>query len=253
MKPLLSAFFFIIGSVFGSFSNVLIYRIPRGISIIKPSSFCPECGAKIKVYDNIPIISYIILRGKCRECGRKISIRYPLVEILMGILFFIFYLKYEFSLTFLKAITLSFFAINISAIDIEKMVIPDILSIPGIVLAFILALLSRNFLYFLAGGLTGFLIPSIFYIIGKIIKKELMGEGDIIILSMIGLYVGWLNVLIAIFIASLTGSLFGIPLKIKKKINYLPFAPFLFFSSLLFFLYDFSSLLPYIFFKSYLK
>lgn len=253
MKIIFSTFTFIIGGVFGSFSNVLIYRIPENISIVAPASFCPKCGAKIRFYDNIPIISYIILKGKCRSCGGKIPLRYFLVEVVMASLFLLSYIKFGFSINFLKSITFIFFAVNISTIDIQKMLIPDVLSLPGLVMGFLFALLSGKFLYFLTGGIIGAIIPGIFYIAGKIIKKDLMGEGDIIILAMIGLYTGWINVFIVLFIASLLGSIIGIPLKIKKKIKYLPFAPFLFASAILLIFYNFSTFLPYFLFKSYLK
>ncbi len=253
MKIFFSIFFFVIGSVFGSFSNMLIYRIPRGISIIFPFSFCPSCKSKIKFYDNIPIISYIILRGKCRSCKVKIPLRYFIVEVLMAFLFLFSYLKFNISLNLLKILIFIFISITISFIDIENMIIPDILSIPGIILGFLFSLLSQNFFNFLFGGLLGAFIPFIFYIIGKIIKKELMGEGDIMVLSMVGIYTGWENVIITLFIASFLGSIIGIILKIKSKTKYLPFAPFLYFSAFLTFFYDFSTFFSYIFFKSNLK
>ncbi len=253
MKIIFWVFVFIVGGVFGSFSNVLIYRIPKNISIVAPSSFCPKCGVKIRFYDNIPIISYIILKGKCRSCGGKISLRYLLVEIVMASFFLISYIKFGFSVNFFKSITFIFFAVNISTIDIQKMLIPDVLSFPGLIMGFLFALLSGDFFNFLTGGLIGAIIPGVFYVIGKIIKRELMGEGDIIILAMIGLYTGWINIFIVLFIASLIGSIVGIFLKIKKKIKYLPFAPFLFTSAILLVFYDFSTFLPYFLLKSYLK
>ncbi len=232
---------------------MLIYRIPRGISIVFPSSFCPNCKSKIKFYDNIPIISYILLKGKCRICKIKIPLRYFIVEILMASLFSFSYLKFNFSLNLFKILIFIFISITISFIDIENMLIPDILSIPGIIIGFLFSLFSENFFNFLFGGIIGAFIPSIFYIIGKSIKKELMGEGDIMVLLMIGIYTGWMNVIIILFIASFLGSIIGIILKIKSKIKYLPFAPFLYFSAFFTLFYDFSTLFPYIFFKSNLK
>lgn len=232
---------------------MLIYRIPRGISIVSPPSFCPNCKSKIKFYDNIPIISYIILKGKCRNCRIKIPLRYLIVEILMAFLFLFSYLKFNLSLDLLKILIFIFISITISFIDIENMVIPDILSIPGIIIGFLFSLFSKYFFDFLFGGIIGAFIPSIFYIMGKLIKKELMGEGDIIVLSMIGIYTGWKNVIITLFIASFLGSIIGIILKIKSKTKYLPFAPFLYFSAFFTFFYDFSAFFPYIFFKGNLK
>lgn len=232
---------------------MLIYRIPRGISIVFPSSFCPNCKSKIKFYDNIPIISYIILKGKCRCCKNKIPLRYFIVEILMAFLFLFSYLKFNLSFNLLKILIFIFISITISFIDIENMLIPDVLSIPGIILGFLFSLFSKNFSNFLIGGIIGALIPLIFYIIGKLIKKELMGEGDIMVLSMIGIYTGWKTVITTLFIASFLGSIIGIILKIKSKTKYLPFAPFLYFSALLTLFYDFSSLFSYIFFKGNLK
>ena len=253
MKIIFYIFFFILGSILGSFSNMLIYRIPRGISIIFPSSFCPKCNSKIKFYDNIPILSYIILRGKCRKCKEKISFRYFIVEIIMAILFLFSYIKFGISLNLIKSISFIFLGITISFIDIENMLIPDVLSYPGIIIGFFLSLFSKKFFYYIFGGIFGAVLALLFYITGKIIKKELMGEGDIFVLSMIGIYNGIMNVIITIFIASFLGSIIGIILKIKRKIKYLPFAPFLYFSAFLTLFYDFSPFLSNIFFKGYLK
>ncbi len=132
MGILLHIFFFLLGSAIGSFLNVCIYRIPREKSIVNPPSACPGCEKPIRPYDNIPILSYIFLKGKCRDCGTKISIRYPLVELLTGIFFLLLYLK--FGLTFELIVFMIFLAllIVISFIDLDFQIIPDILALAAL-------------------------------------------------------------------------------------------------------------------------
>ncbi|RKZ22355.1 prepilin peptidase, partial [bacterium] len=172
----MAAFLFILGTAFGSFLNVLIFRLPKGISIVSPRSFCPSCGKNIPWYDNIPILSYILLRGKCRNCGARISIRYPVVEGLTGVLFLTGYLLYGFSLQYIEFLVLVLFLIPISFIDLDTMLIPDVLSIPGLMFGLLFALLRGRIMDGVSGALAGASIIALLYFVGRLIyKKEAMG------------------------------------------------------------------------------
>ena len=147
MGALLHIFFFLLGSAIGSFLNVCIYRIPREKSIVKPPSACPGCEKPIRFYDNIPILSYILLKGKCRDCGTRISMRYPLVELLTGIFFLLLYRKFDITFELLVFMIFLSLLIAISVIDLDFQIIPDILSIGGVVFGFILAIIRPFFRY----------------------------------------------------------------------------------------------------------
>jgi leader peptidase (prepilin peptidase)/N-methyltransferase len=140
----LKIFLFILGTCFGSFINVCIWRIPKELSIVKPASFCPKCNKPIKWYDNIPILSYIFLKGRCRYCKGKISFRYPFVELLCGIILVILYLKFGLSLNFLKYLFFFYFLILVSFIDIDYRALPAYLCFLAIIVGLIFSLLESN-------------------------------------------------------------------------------------------------------------
>lgn len=235
----------ILGLVFGSFANVCIYRMPRNMSIIKPNSHCTNCNTFIKWYDNIPIVSYILLKGKCRKCGSKISIEYPLVEFCCGLLFLSMYYLYGFTFLLIPFCLLVFSLLVITIIDFKFQIIPDEISFMLMIVGFAVSFFNLNlgetiwqrvlnsFLGFLAGGGSLF----VFAVVGKLIfKKDAMGGGDIKIMAGIGTFIGWDKVLFAIFMASLFGSIVGITLIICKKIGRrqeIPFGPYLAVSSFL--------------------
>lgn len=240
MGILLHIFFFLLGSAIGSFLNVCIYRIPREKSIVKPPSACPGCEKPIRPYDNIPILSYILLKGKCRNCGTKISIRYPLVELLTGILFLLLYQKFGLTFELIVFIIFSALLIVISFIDLDFQIIPDILSIGGVVLGFILAIIRpffryldprfgiRDSLYGIALG--GGLLFAIAWLYQFFTKREGMGGGDIKLLGMIGAFCGWKGVVFSLVSGSVLGTVVGIPLMILKGKDSkyaIPFGPFL--------------------------
>ena len=229
---------FIFGSILGSFLNVCIWRMPRNESIVKPASHCPDCNRRLKWYDNIPFISYILLKGRCRNCKKKISFRYFLVELVTAGLCVA--AVYRFGVTPLALIHILLFSglIISSFIDIPHRVIPDSISIGGMV-----AGLMLSFLYpalhsldsrlpalwqsalglFIGGGaiyLTGMLGDFIF-------KKESMGGGDVKLLAMVGAFIGWKLVLVAFFLAPIFGALVGVVIKIKYKESLIPYGPFL--------------------------
>lgn len=232
---------FIFGLVFGSFANVVIYRLPKGKSIVKPGSQCPACGKDILWYDNIPLISYILLRGKCRFCKKHISARYFLVEFISGLLFLLVYLKFGLNVNFFIYTLFAFSMLLMGFIDIDTYLISDVIVLPGIVLGLVFSSLfpdmhydlsrSGSVLYSLTGILLGGGLLLFLGMVGKLLfRKEAMGGGDVKLLAMIGAFLGWKSVFMTIFFASLLGSIISmalIALKKKTMEDYVPFGPYL--------------------------
>lgn len=226
---MIEAFILIIGLVFGSFLNVCIFRIPRGESVSYPPSHCMKCGTKIKAYDLFPVISYILLRGKCRKCGDKISIRYPLVELFTGLIFLSIYFKYGLNVDSVKYFIFSCFLIVIGLIDFDttdvylKTTLPSI--IIGIVFIGINYFLGNEFTTFIFGGvLTGGIIALIILITGG------MGWGDFEICLFSGLFLGFKPSIIMLFFSFVIGGAFGVFLiitKRKSRKDYIPFGPYI--------------------------
>jgi leader peptidase (prepilin peptidase)/N-methyltransferase len=224
---------FIFGSCIGSFLNVCIYRLPNSKSIVYPPSACPGCDTPIRFYDNIPILSFLLLRGKCRNCQAVISLRYPLVELMVGLFAVCAYLKFGFTLEAL--ITYFFIAslIVITFIDIDHRIIPDAISLPGIPIGFAASFFLPSITTM--ESLTGILVGGgslllVAWIYSLITKKEGMGGGDIKLLAMIGAFVGWQGVLLTIFLSSAIGTLCGLVVMIRSGKNMklaVPFGPFL--------------------------
>lgn len=240
MGILVQIFFFLLGSTIGSFLNVCIYRIPRERSIVNPPSACPGCEKPIRPYDNIPILSYILLKGKCRDCGTKISIRYPLVELLTGIFFLILYRQFGFTFELIVFMIFLALLLIISFIDLDFQIIPDILSIGGVALGFILAIIRPFFRYLeprfgILDSLYGILLGggllfAIAWLYQFFTKREGMGGGDIKLLGMIGAFCGWKGVLFSLVSGSVFGTLVGIPIILAKGQGgkyAIPFGPFL--------------------------
>lgn len=250
--PLIATYFIIYGLIMGSFLNVCISRIPRGLSIVSPRSRCPECLNAIRWFENIPIFSYLFLKGRCRHCKKKIALIYPLIEILSASLAYICYLHFGhiliallwFSLFICPLIVLSF-------IDLEHMILPDILTLPGIGLGILTTLLTYwmapqfelsffsnsedhwfqvildSFMGALAGGGILFLL---YFTYLKIRKIEGLGQGDIKLSAMLGAFLGWKAIFIVFFFASILGSVIGILLMWKSgkgRQMQIPFGPFL--------------------------
>ena len=227
---ILYVFLFIIGSAIGSFLNVVIYRIPLGKSIISPPSSCPKCGEKIKPYHNIPIIGWIILGGKCANCKESISIRYPIIEFLTGILAILIYHKLK-TIDIFYIINFSIFAtlLALSMIDFDYKAVPDSLNLLALTLAFFN---SPDIITNIKNALLMIGILSLvrFYV-SYIIKKEALGEGDIIVAGTMGALLGVKLSLIALFIASLIAIFPSFYIRIKNKELELPFVPFLAFAT----------------------
>jgi len=224
---------FILGLILGSFSNVCIYRIPRNESIIYPASHCPKCGSHIKPVDNIPLLSFILLKGRCRNCKNKISIQYPTVEVLTGLIYLIIYLIYGLSIQSLIYIILSSALIIIAFIDLNEEIVPDVISLPGIVIGFILSFFV-SYISFINSALGVAVGGGIILIIGLagsvIFKKEAMGGGDVKLAAMIGAFLGWRYIVISLFLGFFLGALAGIILimsKIKSREDTVPFGPFI--------------------------
>ena len=224
---------FILGLIVGSFSNVCIYRIPKNESIIFPASHCPKCHSPIKPVDNIPLLSYILLKGRCRNCKCKISIQYPIVEFLSGLIYLIIYLTYGLSIQSLIYIILSSALIIIAFIDLNEQIVPDVISLPGILIGFIISFLVP-YISFTNSALGVFVGGGIILIIGlagsTIFKKEAMGGGDVKLAAMIGAFLGWRYIIISLFLGFFLGALAGIILiisKIKSSEDAVPFGPFI--------------------------
>jgi len=225
------AFFF--GAAIGSFLNVCIFRLPEKKSIVRPSSQCPYCHHPIRFYDNIPIISFAVLGGKCRDCLGKISWRYPLVELITALLSLLLFLKFGFSPDFFVFFIFTAVLIVITFIDLDHQIIPDVLTLPGIPLFFLAAVFIikvpwlEALLGLLIGGGVLFLIAFVYELISK---REGMGGGDIKLLAMIGGFLGWKSLIFVLLFSSFTGAIIGVTAMMIKKqdMKYaVPFGPFL--------------------------
>ncbi len=228
-----------VGALIGSFLNVCIYRLPRGESIVWPGSHCPSCGKAIEYYDNIPLLSYLWLAGRCRACGASIPVRYPLVEAAnaAGYLAILS--------TFGPTWTTVFYAVLFSALlvvagtDLTHKIIPNVVTLPGIVLGLFgaatvlpVGLINAVLGIAVGGGILWALAWASPYLFGK----EGMGGGDIKLLAMIGAFLGWKPALLTIMVGSLAGSVIGvslIALRLMKRDDYIPFGPFLVLGALL--------------------
>ena len=223
----------ILGLILGSFLNVVIYRLPRGLSLVAPRSYCPVCGKPIKFYDNVPLISYLLLRGRCRECGARISWRYPFVEGITALCLALLFLKYGLSIKWIMYSVLTLFLIPISFIDAERGLILNKLTIPCFIFGIFLVLIFQIEMWksFLFGALAGGGIMLAIAIAGKLLfKKESLGMGDVKLLVIIGTYVGFPHVLISLFFGTLVAAIFilwGIIFKRLRFGNTIPFGPFI--------------------------
>jgi leader peptidase (prepilin peptidase)/N-methyltransferase len=234
--------FFILGLAFGSFFNVVIYRLPRKKSFLKPSSYCPSCKNPIKWYDNIPLISFILLKGRCRFCQAKISWRYPVVELLTGFIFLFSCFAYNIKPQLFSSLFFLSILLLVSFIDLDTLLIPNRIIIPALGVTFILWLMSvfTSFPFlpllqgnaissFLGALISGVLISLIVFLSPLIFGREGMGFGDIKLSFFIGFYLGY-YVIVALFISFLLGGFVGIillSLKRKGRFDEIPFGPFL--------------------------
>ena len=246
MEFLMQFYVFIIGIIFGSFFNVCIYRIPENKSIVNPPSHCYNCNTRLKPLDLVPILSWSLLRGKCRYCGQKISPRYALVELLTGILFVLVYKVYGYNTITLYYLLLVSLLVIITFIDLDHYIIPDELIIFGSIGALIFNILGQGIS--IKDGLLGGLICGggmlvLIHLIELLIKKEAMGGGDIKLFGMVGLFLGIKLGMITILLSVYVGAIYGVgsiiysKMKQKEYNSIIPYGPFISVGALISILY----------------
>ncbi len=234
---------FIFGAMIGSFLNVCIYRMPRDESIVTPRSRCTSCKKPIAWYDNIPFFSYIFLKGKCRSCNRKISFRYFAVELLSAVAFLILFSYFGITVKFWIYSLVTFSLIVVTFIDLEFQIIPDRISIGGLILGIVLSILlpQLHHVYTWKEGLFNSLLGvlaggGLIYLTGVLgqlaFKKESMGGGDVKLMAMLGAFLGWKMAILIFFLAPFFGAPVGLYLKFAKKYDIIPYGPYISIASL---------------------
>lgn len=244
MQPEMEIFFlvlfFVFGALLGSFGNVVIYRLPKEESVVKPGSHCYSCKTPVKWYDNIPIFSWFILRGKCRHCGAPFSFRYAFVELLMASLFALSYYYLGFSWTLVEYLIFIFGLVVCTFIDLDHMILPDEFTLSGIVIGLLGALINpqREFLDALFGVLMGGgFLWGLAYVYYLLTKQEGMGGGDIKLLAWIGALLGWKAIPFVIMSSAIIGSVIGLVAARKQKAGLktvIPFGPYLALAALMY-------------------
>ena len=222
----------LLGLMIGSFMNVCIYRLPRQLSPVHPRSGCTSCGHVLSWYENVPIVSYLFLRGRCRGCGASISLMYPIVEAVTGLMFFAGYVLYGPSLLLMTRLLFACAMIVLFVIDLQHKILPNVITLPGIVVGFLLSEVAgpgwqASLIGIAAGGGSLWAIAEIYY---RVRHEEGLGMGDVKMLAMIGAFLGWKLVLLTLILASFSGTLIGVGVLIAKKesLKYaLPFGTFL--------------------------
>jgi leader peptidase (prepilin peptidase)/N-methyltransferase len=235
METLIVVFIAIAGLVWGSFLNVVIYRLPREMSLLRPPSTCPGCGARIKPYDNVPVLSYLFLGGKCRSCGRKISPVYPAVEILTaaGFILVFFQSGRTLGLEFFAGCVFTSALIALGFIDYHHQILPDAITMPALVLALVYSFFRSDLSFrgALAGAVAGAGFLLLVYGAYRLIRKrEGLGMGDVTMMLMVGAYLGLARTLLTLILGSFVGALVGIFFIVrgKKDLQFaLPFGTFL--------------------------
>ena len=235
----------ILGALWGSFANVCIFRLPKEKGVVSGRSYCPKCKKKIVWYDNIPIISFFLLGGKCRKCKKSISIQYVIVEAINIVSFITIYYFFGISVITVLLMMLSISFLVIFFIDFEHFIIPNVLTFPMMIVGFLksfdpnLPSLFPNYINSLIGGLFGYgVIWSIIYFYKQIRKKEGMGLGDAKLLAVVGFWFGWISIPFVLFLSSVLALLWVAPdliKKSKKLTSQIPFGPYIILASILFF------------------
>ena len=224
--PVLAGAVFCFGLAVGSFANVCIHRLPRKESVVVPGSHCPACSAAVRPLDNIPVISYIVLGGKCRDCATRISPIYPVIETVTAVLLLAGFFKFGLSFDFLVYAVVAPALVIITAIDIEHQIIPDVITLPGIALGLAVGTYTIGYTDSLLGFFVG---GGLFYLLA-VLSNGGMGGGDIKYISAAGAFLGWQKVLLVIFIGALLGSVVGVfqvAVQKKSRKSLIPFGPFL--------------------------
>ncbi len=244
--PIVIAIF--LGAIIGSFLNVCILRLPKGESLVKPDSHCLSCQSPILWFENIPVLSFIFLKGRCRHCHEKISRQYPIIEALSAALFVIFYHTYGFTPAGVFYLMATLALLVVSLIDFRHQIIPDEISLPGIVIGLVASTVFPG-IQAESSWIFGFLKSALGVVVGggllflagtiaeKILKKEAMGGGDVKLMAMVGALTGLPGVLWTVFVSSLLGSVVGVYLRMKKGQERIPFGPYLAVAAVLYFFY----------------
>jgi leader peptidase (prepilin peptidase) / N-methyltransferase len=231
-QPFSVLFAAVFGAVIGSFLNVCIHRLPRGRSVTAPASACPNCGHELSWFENIPIVSWLLLRGRCRQCRAPISIRYPIIELITAAMFAAGWWYYDDPWLLASRLVFGCALIVLFAIDLEHQLLPNVITLPGIVVGFGFSLMTEpgwvaSLIGVLAGGGVLFAVAEAYY---RIRHEEGLGMGDVKMLAMVGAFLGWKLTLVTLMMASLCGSLVGVAMIVSRRggLKYaLPFGTFL--------------------------
>jgi leader peptidase (prepilin peptidase)/N-methyltransferase len=221
-----------LGLCVGSFLNVVIYRLPRGQSLSRPPSRCPKCENRLAWFENIPILSWLMLRGRCRRCGERISIQYPIVEVVTAVAAVVVVLTTPPGVLLASRLVLTAILIALFAIDLELQILPNRITLPGIAIGFIFSLFGppgpiSSGLGILIGGGVLYAIAAVYFLIRR---EEGMGMGDVKMLAMVGAFLGWRAVILTLILSSFVGAIVGLVLMTSKKegLAYaMPFGTFL--------------------------
>lgn len=239
-RVIITALVAALGLAVGSFLNVVIYRLPRSKSLVTPRSSCPGCGALIRWYQNVPLLSYIFLRGRCRGCVARISPRYPLVELLTAVLFLVFFWRYGISVATAGFWFFSACLVAVFFIDLEHTIIPDKITLPGVAIGLMLAAVSDH-LDFVSSILGVFAGGGSFLLVGwlgaKMFKKESLGGGDVKLAAMMGAFIGPARIFLVFVFSAVLGLLVSVVVLMIsarfRRERMLPFGPFLVLAALL--------------------
>ncbi len=230
---LLPAFAVLFGLVWGSFLNVVIHRVPLGLSLVSPRSRCPSCAKLVAAYDNVPLLSYVVLSGRCRHCEAPIAVRYPFIEGAVGAASLSSFVRHGMSLDYAAELAFVAAMVALIFIDFDHQILPNSITLPGMALGLLLAgpRVDVSFLEALLGALLGagllFLVSEVYF---RLRKVEGLGMGDVKMMGMVGAFVGWKGVLLTLFLGSLSGTFAGLVVMAVSKGNLrtkLPFGTFL--------------------------
>jgi leader peptidase (prepilin peptidase)/N-methyltransferase len=227
-----AAYVTLLGLMLGSFMNVCIYRLPRGLSPVRPRSGCPNCGHMLAWYENVPVVSYLVLRGRCRKCRVAISPMYPIIEAITGAVFLAGYLWYGPSALLIVRLAFAWAMIALFVIDYQHQILPNVITIPGIVVGILANVLAGpGWIASIIGAAVGagslYAIAEIYY---RVRREEGLGMGDVKMLGMIGAFLGWKLVLLTLVLSSFLGSIVGVFVLVSRKesLKYaMPFGTFL--------------------------
>lgn len=235
---LLKVLVFVLGLIIGSFLNVCIYRIPNKKSITNPPSFCPKCLHELSLTDMIPLAGYLINKGRCRYCKQPISLQYPLVELITAAVMLVLFIYFDLGISFVKYLVLSCLLIVATFVDLEKQEIPDELIVIGLVTGLIFNIYDIKTT--MLSGIIGFVLGGGIFLVIAMLTNGAMGGGDIKLMGVVGLYLGWRYILLISMLSFVIGgvvSLILIAARIKNRKDYIPFGPFIAIAAMIVFCY----------------